>query len=187
MDIYRSFYERKETIMGKPRILNEKWALVGSPGWYDYGFADREVYSDEQLAEGQFRFATWQDKKYIDWKASDQAVSQKFFDQLKKDIDQVADYNIIMMTHIATHPEFVVPLPHRLYDYMNAYLGASSYASLFENEAIKINVMGHVHMRMRRVDKGIQHIMACLGHYNQWLNPDDPEAELQNTLKVLTL
>lgn len=181
-DIFEFFLQQEENLVGQPRIIKEGWALVGSPSWYDYGYGDHDKFSIEEFERGKYRYAKWNDKKYVNWGQSDQEVSQWMKDLLEEDLKCVQNYNIIMMTHVATHPRFVVPLPHKLYDYMNAYLGARSYESLYHDFPVRYNIMGHVHWNQNIYSKGVHHLMACLGNRKQWLNKTDPLAEMENRL-----
>jgi len=181
--LHRYFLDKKETLINNPKIINDEWAIVGSPGWYDYGYGDLNKYSVEQYAKKKYKFAYWNDYHYIDWKASDKEVSQKMLKQLKKDIEKVKGYNLILMTHVATHPNFVVPLPNRLYDFVNAYLGAKDYEILYkEYPQIKYSIMGHVHFRKVVKEFGTTFLSACLGNRKHWSNKDDPKKEIEEAL-----
>ena len=50
----------------------------------------------------------------MDWSLSDQQLSKIAANKVEEDIKQVCNRNIILMTHIVTHPQFVVPTPHRI-------------------------------------------------------------------------
>ncbi|MDZ7834657.1 MAG: metallophosphoesterase [Alkalibacterium sp.] len=163
------FNEQNYSLVGKPYALNDEWALVGTPGWYDYGYGDQEKYSEKQFAKKKYGFASWNDLHFVDWKRSDKDVSQAMLKQLYKDLESVGDKKIILMTHVATHPEFVVPLPHRIYNYANAFLGAKAYEKVYEDYAsIKYSIMGHVHFRKVVRDAGRTYISPCLGSSKHW-------------------
>ena len=49
----------------------------------------------------------------MDW-SLDQQLSKIAANKVEEDIKQVCNRNIILMTHIVTHPQFVVPTPHRI-------------------------------------------------------------------------
>lgn len=163
------FNEKPYSLAGSPVLLTDEWALVGSPGWYDYGYGNHTLYSIEQFDRKQYGFASWNDKHYVNWGESDQVVSQKMLNQLRQDLEAVGERKVIVMTHVATHPEFVMPLPHRVYDYANAFLGARSYESLYEEyHAIKYSIIGHVHMRKILQENECTFITACLGNHKHW-------------------
>ena len=177
------FAEQEESLISRPRILNDEWAVVGNPGWYDYGYGNRQVYSYDQFASKKYKFAYWNDARYINWGRSDQEVSQEMLDQLKEDISKVGGRKIILMTHVATHPNFVMQLPHRLYDFANAYLGAKSYEELYGHfPQIKYSIMGHVHFRKVVKEFNKTFLSACLGNRKHWLYKDNPGKELEESL-----
>lgn len=186
-EVDRFFKEQKESVVGQPFLLNEDWALVGSPGWYDYGYGNHEIYTLQDFEKKQYKFASWNDRHYVDWQASDQEVSQRMLEQLRTDLNQVKEKNIILMTHVATHKEFVVPLPHRVYDYANAFLGAKSYEMLYkEFPNIQYSIMGHVHFRKMFKENGITYLSACLGNKKHW-RIKDARYQLEKTLVVLDI
>lgn len=181
------FRVQKESLVGNPKILNENLALVGTPGWYDYGYGNHDVYSIEEFEKKKYRFASWNDRHYVDWKKSDLEVSRLMLEQVEKDIATVGDRTILLMTHVATHREFIVPLPHRIYDYANAFLGAKSYETLYKKYPnIRYSVMGHVHFRKTYYENGTTFIAACLGNKKHW-RTKDVKSQLGKTLVVLDL
>ncbi|WP_035618629.1 metallophosphoesterase [Lacticigenium naphthae] len=185
--IHQFYSQQQESLIGNPRILNDEWALVGNPGWYDYGFADDEKFSEKDFQKKQYKFASWNDRHHVDWEQNDRKVSSDMLIQLKKDLHSVKDKKIILMTHVATHSEFVMPLPHRLYDYANAFLGAKEYEGLYtEFRSIQYSIMGHVHFRKTFRDKGVTYIAACLGLQRHW-ELKDAKKQIENTLVVISL
>ncbi len=82
-----------------------------------------QEFSLERIARRKYYGATWQDKVKIDWPMEDRKLSSIAAKQTIKDMEQVKNKRIILMTHIVTHPRFAVPMPHRIFDYFNALLG----------------------------------------------------------------
>ncbi|GEK90450.1 metallophosphoesterase [Alkalibacterium kapii] len=168
-EINHFFNQQKYSLVGKPYDLNEDWAIVGTPGWYDYGYADHQKYTEEQFEKKKYGFASWNDLHFVDWNQKDKEVSREMLSQLYRDLSTVKDKNIILMTHIATHKEFVVPLPHRIYDFANAFLGAKSYEKVYKDfESIKYSIMGHVHFRKIHHEEDKTFISPCLGSSKHW-------------------
>lgn len=168
-EINAFFNKQAYSLVGRPYDLNEEWAVVGTPGWYDYGYADNEKYSEAQFEKKKYGFASWNDLHFVNWDQKDKEVSQDMLDQLYKDLDSVKNKKIILMTHVATHQEFVVPLPHRIYNFANAFLGAKAYEAVYEDfESIKYSIMGHVHFRKVIRDAGRTFISPCLGSSKHW-------------------
>lgn len=163
------FNEQSYSLVGKPKLIDDNWAIVGTPGWYDYGYGNSEKYSVSAFEKKQYGFASWNDRHYVNWGKSDQQVSREMLKQLYTDLESVGDRKIILMTHVATHPEFVIPLPHRIYNYANAFLGARSYEKVYTDfPAIQYSIMGHVHLRKIVKDTERTYITACVGNHKHW-------------------
>ena len=181
------FKKQKYSLVNRPYIINDKWAVVGTPGWYDYGYANHEMYTKEKFEKKQYSFATWNDKHYVDWGMTDQEVSQLMLEQLTSDIKKVGQRQVILMTHVATHPEFVIPLPHRVYNYANAFLGAKSYEQLYKQfPSITYSIMGHVHLRKIVQKKDRTYLTACLGNFRHWKNKEI-DSQLRKSLLTFDL
>lgn len=177
------FFSRQSySLAGQPKILNERFAVAGTPGWYDYGYADHSLYSQQDFEKKQYGFASWNDRHYVNWGRSDQTVSQEMLNQLMKDLQSVQHKRIILMTHIATHPAFVMPLPHRIYNYANAFLGAKAYEAVYRQfPSIDYSIMGHVHFRKVVRDDQRIYISACVGNHKHW-RIKDFRAQIEKSL-----
>lgn len=183
--IDKIFMDREESLVGRPFIVNEQFALVANPGWYDYGFASKK-YQVADFESKKLNVGGWNDRLYVHWNKSDREVAAEMLGQIERDIAGVADKDIILMTHVVTHPQFVVPLPHRIYDYFNAFLGSKSYQDLYAKYPIKKSVMGHVHFRKTLLENDITYYCACLGNGRHWWT-NDPRTELAYTIETFTL
>lgn len=179
--LYRELTEKPESLIGKPRILSDEWAVAGTGGWYDYGYADHKKYTIEEFEKKHFRFAHWNDAHYVHWKKSDPEIAEEMYVQLQQDLHSVGSRKIILMTHIVTHPDFVVPLPNKMYSYFNAFLGSTSYEKLYQDFPIHYSIMGHVHFRKILKENGTEFISACLGGKKHWVGTDARQ-ELERTL-----
>lgn len=183
--IYQIFMEREESLVGRPFQVGEKTAIVANPGWYDYGFASSK-YDQSEFEGKKLRVGGWNDRLYVHWKKSDQAVAEWMLQQIKDDITMVPDKDIILMTHVATHPQFVVPLPNRIYDYYNAFLGSKSYMELYGEYPVTHSIMGHVHFRKSLQEDGVHYYCACLGNGRHWWT-NDVRSELAYTLETFKI
>ncbi len=104
-DIWNNYKSMSQCLVGKPLlIVNEEWAIIGHTGWYDYSFAAQRFSLDE-LQKGKHYGATWQDKERISWGISDQNLSKIAAEQVKKDILEVGNRRVILVTHVVTHPD----------------------------------------------------------------------------------
>lgn len=185
-EIFEYYKSQPESIIGNPYVINDEWAIVGHSGWYDYSFADQDKFSLERLERRKYYGSTWLDKEHIDWGKSDLEMSQLAAQSVKQDLEQVNDKNIILMTHIVTHKKFAVPMPHRIFDYFNAFIGTSDFDQFYETYPIKFSIMGHVHFRSTIEDEGITYICPCLGYQREWRS-EDLETEIKNTIQVVEI
>ena len=185
-ELYAYFKAQEENIIGKPYLISNQWAVVGTGGWYDYGYGDSTKYTLEEFEKKHYRFASWNDKHHINWGKSDQDVSKEMLIQLEKDLQSVGDRQIILMTHVATHSEFVVPLPNKVYDYFNAFLGSSSYEGLYERYPIRYSLIGHVHIRKLVKEGHTTLVTACLGNKKHWISKNARE-EIERTLVIINV
>ncbi|WP_392450250.1 metallophosphoesterase [Staphylococcus massiliensis] len=169
--ILNYFKSKPKCLIDEPFIINDEWAIVGHCGWYNYAFAS-DQFDLDRLSRKKFLGATWQDKKHIDWHESDIEVSRQFAKDIERDIKRVGDRKVILITHMVTHPDFVVPLPHRIFDYFNAFLGTTDIDDLYDTYNIPYSVMGHVHFRKRLQSPARTYICPCLGYPREWRTPD---------------
>lgn len=180
------FYIAMEScLIGKPYDINDEWAIVGNTGWYDYTYADPK-FSIERIARRKYYGATWQDKVKIDWPMEDRKLSRIAAKQTAKDIEKVKHKKVILMTHIVTHPKFAVPMPHRIFDYFNAFIGTSDFDTLYQQYDIRYSIMGHVHFRNAFEERGITYICPCLGYQREWRSADI-EQEINHALYSISI
>ncbi|CQR46812.1 cyclic 3',5'-adenosine monophosphate phosphodiesterase [Paraliobacillus sp. PM-2] len=179
------FKVQEESIIEKPYIINNEWAVVGHSGWYDYTFAAKR-FSIDQLSKRTYNGRVWQDKLNTDWKMDDPALSKKFASAVQADLEKVKDKKIILMTHMVTYKNFGVKMPHPMFDYFNAFIGSSDYDQLLEKYPIKYSIMGHVHYRKREKQNGITYICACVGNRNEW-HTVDVTTEVKQALQIINI
>lgn len=80
----------------------------------------------------------------------DPKVSLLFSMEFREDLEKIADRvdYILLVTHVVALPELTAPKPHRVFDFLNAYIATSEMADLFDNFLISYALMGHVHHRL---------------------------------------
>lgn len=94
---------------------------------------------------------------------------------------------IILMTHIVTHPNFCVPMPHPVFDYFNAFIGTDDLRSILHDYPIHYHFMGHVHYRGEGIDRnGITTVVNCLGYPREWRSQHIVQ-ELEEALYILNI
>lgn len=182
-EILQRYTDQPECLVKRPYIINEEWAIAGHTGWYDYSYAsDRFTY--ERLAKRAYYGGTWQDKENISWRYSDDMMSEIFADDVKNDLDRLKGKKIILVTHIVTNKNFKVPMPHRLFDYYNAFIGTSDFDKIYDDYDIRYSIMGHVHFRHSLTEGDVTYICPCLGYKREWKS-DDIQTEMGNSMYVI--
>ena len=184
-EIYDYFKQQPESLLERPYIINDEWAIVESPAWYDYSFAS-EKYSYEDLERRAFKGGHWQDKFYVDFKISDIDVANYFAELTKKDLEKVKDKKIILVTHVATNKKFRVPMPHKIFDYYNAYMGTTKYDEFYSEYDIKYSISGHIHFRYSFIENGVTFICACLGYRREWRTKEIVQ-EIRDAMYVIQI
>ncbi|MET3698780.1 putative phosphoesterase [Bacillus oleivorans] len=166
-DIYHAFNQWNGCIMEQAFHLNDDWVVVGNSGWYDYSFGS-EAFSEAEFNQGYYMERTWQDFNYVNWGRENKEMCQFFYRALEADLQKHKGKNIIMMTHMLTHPQFTVPMPNQLWEFFNAFLGSRQYSDLYNKYHVKYGIMGHVHYRKIESTDTTTMICACLGNHDEW-------------------
>ena len=163
-DIFKS---HPQSLMNAPLVLNDQYAVVGSPGWYNHTYHDPR-FSKEELEIGKYRMATWQDKVHSKWPVTDRELSKYFSQEARQQIIQVARPKIILVTHVITIPEFTIPMPNKIFDFFNAYIATNDFDDIYREFDVDYSVMGHVHYRGKIQRDGTDFISNSLGYQKQW-------------------
>lgn len=166
--IYQIYQQHPQSLIESPLQLNETYTLVGHSAWYNHAIYDKKRYSENEIEKGKYRFAYWQDKLNLDWQAKDREVSKYFADIIQKDLDQVTTDKIILQTHIVTIPEFTMPMPHKIFDFFNAYIATDDLKEIQKKYPITHNIMGHVHFRTQLFKENSYYIANSLGYRREW-------------------
>lgn len=184
--IYQLYKEHPQSLIEKPLQINEDYTLVGHPGWYNHAVYNRDRFSADEVEHGKFRWAYWQDKKRLDWQMSDKEVSQKFTNIIKKDLEKVTTKNILLQTHVVTVPEFTMPMPHRIFDFFNAFIATDDLKHIAKEYPISHQIMGHIHFREKIIKNQTEVITNSLGYRREW-RTKNIKREIEHSLKVFDL
>lgn len=183
--IWARYLHDPHCLITHPRLLGAHTALCGHTGWYNYAYAASR-FTQERLATGRYKIALWQDKRRLAWPHSDPQISKIFAEQLRADLDQVADHRIILVTHLVTHPALVPKLPDRRFDFYNAYLATSDIYPYYQQYPIETSVMGHLHVRATKTLPNLTLHCCSLGYYQQWQTPDLTQEIAHAVVKLRT-
>lgn len=184
--IYEHFLKHPQSLMENPLQLNQSYTIVGHPAWYNHAVYDREKFNEEEVEAGKFRWAYWQDKLRLDWGKTDKEISKDFKKIIKSDLEKNRSDNIILLTHTVTIPEFTVPMPHRIFDFFNAFIATDDLKDFYKKYPISHQIMGHVHFR-GEIQKGqTKFITNSLGYRKEWRSKYLYK-ELQDSLFILEI
>lgn len=184
--IYQLYKDHPQSLIENPLKINENYTLIGHPGWYNHAIYDQEKFTPDEIERGKFRWTYWQDKLRLDWEMEDQEVSQNFSEIIKQDLEKVTTENIILQTHIVTIPEYTMPMPHRVFDFFNAYIATDDLKNIYKEYPITHQIMGHVHFREKIFKEQTQFITNSLGYRREWRGKNLYK-ELQKSLFILDL
>lgn len=183
--IYEKLKEFEGNICDNSVELNDEWVVMGDTLWYDYSFADRK-FSLEDLRTGKFTGRNWKDKIYIDWETGDIEMTNRFIRKLHGQIKKNIGKNIILVSHMLTHPHFTVR-NNELWKYFNAYLGTGNLERIYKDYPnIKYSIMGHVHYRKAFKENETEYICNCLNYRKEWFNKK-AEDEVNLAMKVMEI
>lgn len=184
--IYHLYKEHPQSLIESPVQLTDKHTLVGHPGWYNHAVYNKDKFTPEDVEKGKFRWAYWQDKLRLDWEMTDQEVSTHFTNLITKDLEKVTTEHIILQTHVVTVPEFTMPMPHRTFDFFNAFIATDDLKNVHKDYPISHQLMGHIHFRAAIQKDETQFISNSLGYRREWRSKDITR-EILNSLYVLDL
>ncbi|MBA5728241.1 metallophosphoesterase [Aerococcaceae bacterium INB8] len=183
MAIYQRYKEHPQCLIESPIMLTKRVGLVGHTAWYNYVKYNKEKFSLDKIKKGRYKGVTWQDKKYIQWPKEDPEMSKYFAEVIEKDIQKLHAESYILVTHMITIPKFTMPLPHRVFDFFNAYIATDDINLIYEKYPIEKSIMGHVHFRGEVERKGTLYITNSLGYVKEWRSKD-MRKEIQNSLYI---
>jgi len=167
-DIMKTFREDESCLLGKSRVFGET-AIVGHVGWYDYRYACGELFSQEQLASKILDGVAWQDSLYVNFARPDTEVCEAFAEEINREIQGASAKKIILMTHMISHPYFLVPLYYGYkWNFFNGFLGSPKLYELTKSPGVCAAVCGHVHFRNSFTENGVHYICACMGYEKEW-------------------
>src|SRR5207237_953822 len=137
-------------LQDQPFIFHDT-AIVGSIGWYDYGFALAELEiphhfyerkispaAAEQLSEfkdllplpinlpprTREPFARWNDGRFVSLGMSDEAFLMQLLQQLEQQLSALSAANVVVAVHHLPFAQLLPPSGRPALDFARAYLGS---------------------------------------------------------------
>lgn len=166
--IYELYKDHPQSLVESPLVLSDEYTLVGHPAWYNHAVYNTNTFRPNEIEKGKYRGVFWQDKVKLDWEATDVEVSKEFARIIQKDLESVQTDKIILQTHMVIIPEFTMPMPHRVFDFFNAYIATDDLKTMHQDYPITQSFMGHIHFRAQIEKEGTQFITNSLGYRKEW-------------------
>ncbi|WP_201319032.1 metallophosphoesterase [Paenibacillus sp. EPM92] len=169
--IYEELQRHERNLSKGAYAINDEWIVLGDTGWYDFSYGS-ERFEPEQFRAMTYGNRTWKDKLYVNWGSTPEQITDHFYDKLQKQLEACGGKKVILVTHVVNHDQFTVPMPHKDWDYFNAFLGSERYQELIRSysRSVKYAVCGHVHYRKKISIGSTQFICNCLGDKKEWLH-----------------
>ena len=191
-EIYQLFLDDPNCLSGQTVYLPDGTRLFGDVFWYDYSYGDQTRFTTEQFERKMLKGSRWQDAYYVDWQASDSAVSDRFIQEAKARFEQAHNGRTIFVSHMINHPQLSVPSRRfELWGFFNAFLGSRKLNELIMEYKPEYAICGHVHHRRRFMDGSTEFICPCLGYPKEWryLAPEsrDIGIQIERSLQVIAV
>ena len=183
-EIIETLKQHPGCLIDNPITLNDKYVLIGDIGWYDYTYGYGK-YTDAYFDNGHHFEREWKDNYYVNFNMSHVEKTDETIRRLAEQMAAYPDKKIIFVTHVVTHPDFLLTESQQYYDFINGYIGSTKYQALFTKNTEHV-VMAHVHSRQNLFDNGINYMCRCLGTKKTW-NTDDAETEIRDALQIIEL
>ncbi|WP_078551476.1 metallophosphoesterase [Bacillus alkalicellulosilyticus] len=183
--IYQQLQKYRHNLANGPQALTDDWVLIGDVGWYDFSFRS-DKYSEEKLREMKFKGRTWRDKELTSWTEDPASIHRYFLEKIERQLIENQSKNIVLCTHVVPNRHFIVPTPHRVWDYYNAFLGSEEYGVLAQKYKVAYMLCGHVHFRKKVIQDGTTFLCSCLGYLNQW-REKETKREIRHAITKIIL
>ena len=186
-DIYRELQKHPHNLASGPYDIDNNYTVVGDLGWYDYRFGSSSctVHEYDRM---QYDGRVWQDSIMARWDRSTLDMHSYFLEKIEKQLSEVKDKNIILVTHVLPIEEFTVQNPPPLWQYLNAFMGSPEYGKLTEKyPSVKYSISGHVHYRKKQIKHGTTFICSCLGYASEWAGTTDPAVEIPKAVTIIEI
>lgn len=184
-DIYQALQAFPGNLARGPHHLSKDWVVIGDIGWYDYSFGHPR-FTVEEFDNMEFNEMLWQDKLFARWDRPTIEVSNYFYTKLKRQLEEHQDKQIIFLTHVVPHVQFIVHSAYEMWHYFNGFLGSKAYGELVTQYPVQYAVFGHVHYRKRKEIDGITFICNSFGYTREWYH-EDPVEELRRAFTTIEI
>ena len=177
---------------GEP-FVQDRVAIVGSVGWYDYSYAEeslgipRRFYeekvspgaaevegdlgylferTDDIAAHAREVFARWNDGQFVKLQRSDVAFLDERLKHLAAQLNALADVpHVVAAMHHVPFRELLPPRHNAQWDFARAYLGSDRIGEMLRKYAnVRTAFCGHSHQEAEALIGGVRAINVGSGY-----------------------
>lgn len=158
-------------------------AFVGTMGWYDFSFRDREL----DAPEAAYRGGSWEGVRWMDTQLAPffvdgvrqepEAVAGRFVELLRARLAAVDVDRIVAVTHFLPFRVQAWRSPNPIWRFVNAFMGCEALGrTLLADPRVEVVVSGHTHVPSDRVVDGVRAVVSPLGYRREWRESTVDEA-----------
>ncbi|MEH6949710.1 metallophosphoesterase [Bacillus sp. JJ634] len=186
-DGYNIIKSHDSSLIDKPYVINNEYAVIGDMGWYDYSFSP-ETIPHSILRSRKKKL--WNDSVYARWNMNDIDLQRIMIDKFEKQLSTFKDKKIIFVNHFIPYKEFITFKANDAnWNLCNAFMGSSDLGGLLDQYSnIEWVLFGHTHKRygVIRDFHGKNIICNPLGYKGEW-ESDDFISELEKTISLIQI
>lgn len=183
--LYDRFKNHPSSLLEQPRMIGEKYVVIGESGWYDYGFKPDYVSRGEVE---KHKKKVWNDSQYTHWGMKDEEVVDIFLARIREQLDRFRDKKVIFVNHFIPFEEYVVVKGVKSWDICNSFMGSPRLGELLDTYSnIEHIIFGHTHKRFGSSERnGVNVICNPLGYLHEW-KTDEFLKELDSCSTLLSI
>jgi putative phosphoesterase len=174
------------SLIGKPLLLGDTWAVIGDMGWYDYTYRE-DSWTREDCASRKELY--WRDSVFAKFGMDDEAVTNRMLDSFRTQLEAHRDRNVVFVNHFIPYRDYVPISSHsQVWNMIRPFMGSARIGDLLdESPHVRHVIFGHVHWRFGTKRRGHQWVHCHpLGYMNEW-KTDDIVKEIRDASYVIEL
>lgn len=166
-DGYETLINHSTSIVNKPLLLENDWAILGYMGWYDYSFGIETIPLPKYQ---RLKKKLWNDALYARWQMSDDDLNKKLLSELEEQLNDLKDKKVILSTHFIPYKPFITFTGDNNWNICNGFMGSSSTGKLLnQHKNVEYVSFGHTHKRFGLVNHNQKNIICNpLGYTFEW-------------------
>lgn len=183
---YEMLRAHPTSLIERPLLVGEKWAIIGDMGWYDYTYREESWTREETVRRKE---SYWRDSVFARFGMEDEAVTERILRSLERQLDEHRDRQVVFVNHFIPYPEYVpISTRSQVWNMIRPFMGSARMGELLDSYAnVRHVIFGHVHYRYGSKQRGDKWVHCHpLGYRNEW-QTDDLAKEIRSASCVLEL